>query len=240
MKKHHITDNILLSSVWLFWGITLVLFILDRHLLCLITGALSLLGLMLYFINIRTRIFHMFGKKQSESSPAPAPMPLPALSSEDKRPFAQADSNTGRRCTVIAKSTLFTGNIDVDGDIQVYGDVHGNVTVREGTVRVMHAGRVEGELNAPEIIIDGTVEGTCVAKSVDILEHGVLRGISRSCSLSIKRGGVFIGQSELLEIEESEASTSVVAFKNPLDDEDIDDDALLAGLEDNEPDYQTK
>ncbi|RDK97081.1 cytoskeletal protein CcmA (bactofilin family) [Enterobacillus tribolii] len=235
MKKHYLIDNILLSSVWLFWAVTLVFFINDRHLYCLISGALSLLGLMLYFFNIRTRFFHMFGRKQteSESAPAvPAAMPLSAISHDDKKPFASADNS--RRCTVIAKSTLFTGNIDVDGDIQVYGDVRGNVHVKEGTIRVMHAGRVEGELSAPEIIIDGTVEGTCEAKSIDILEHGILRGTRRSISFSIKRGGVFIGQSEQLKQEEE--PTSVVAFKTPVDD----DENLLGDEINDDVEYQVK
>ncbi|WP_162505634.1 hypothetical protein [Candidatus Arsenophonus triatominarum] len=46
------------------------------------------------------------------------------------------------------------------------------------------------------MIIDGLVDGACLGNNLDILEHGELRGISH---MSIKRGGIFIGQSEKIE-----------------------------------------
>lgn len=171
----------------------------------------------------------MFGKKTSSESKAGktasaaaetvAPelnMARAALSTDEKKPVLAEGGS--RRNTVIAKHSQFTGNIKVEGDVQVYGEVIGNIHVTEGTIRVMHAGRIEGELNAPEIIIDGTVEGTCNALSIDILEHGELRGISRSVNLAIKRGGVFVGQSEQIEKPqakaEKEAASRVVSIKS--------------------------
>lgn len=223
MKKPPLIDDILLGSVWLFWTGALFFFIKGHPRYCLITGVLALSGGMFYFFNIRMGFFYMFGRKQTESGSAqivPAPEPLSAMPREERKPA------TATECTVIARNTLFTGNIDMDGDIQIHGDVRGNVHVREGIIRVMPAGRVEGELCAPEIIIDGTVEGTCEAKSIDILEHGVLQGALRSISLSIRHGGVFIGQSEKLQQED--APTRIVAFKSLGDD----DETLPASTED--------
>lgn len=122
--------------------------------------------------------------------------------------------DTSLHCTVIAGGTEFTGNIEVEGDIQVHGKIFGNISVKEGTLHIMHAGRVEGILEAPEIIVDGSIEGTGIAHAIEILEHGELRGTIRCSSLSIRRGGVFIGQSEWSEALVDGDSSSVVAFKH--------------------------
>nr|WP_257720392.1 polymer-forming cytoskeletal protein [Candidatus Sodalis pierantonius] len=96
----------------------------------------------------------------------------------------------------MAKSAVFTGDIDIEGDIHIWGKITGNIRAKEGAIHVMHAGEVEGELLAPEIIIDGKVEGTCCATTLDILEHGELHGVSRCAGMTIQRGGQFVGQSE--------------------------------------------
>ncbi|HGJ5875653.1 MAG TPA: polymer-forming cytoskeletal protein [Arsenophonus sp.] len=101
--------------------------------------------------------------------------------------------------TIISAESFFKGNIPVAGDIQVWGHIKGNVTVTEGTIHIMQDGKIEGEIEAPNIIINGLVDGVCLANNLDILEHGELRGISRASHMSIKRGGIFIGQSEKIE-----------------------------------------
>lgn len=112
---------------------------------------------------------------------------------EDQESVSKADS---KRCTIIAKDTIINGNIKVSVDIHIHGEVIGNINTQEGSIRVMQSGHVNGELTAPTIIIDGQVDGVCCGKTIDILEHGKLKGISRCENLSIKQGGTFIGQSE--------------------------------------------
>lgn len=124
----------------------------------------------------------MFGKKM----PAQAPLP----------PAGAAPRLEKQRATLIAKSAVFTGDIDIEGDIHIWGKITGNIRVKEGAIHVMHAGQVDGELLAPEIIIDGKVDGTCCATTLDILEHGELHGVSRCAGMTIQRGGQFVGQSE--------------------------------------------
>ncbi|MFL9603575.1 polymer-forming cytoskeletal protein, partial [Aeromonas dhakensis] len=63
----------------------------------------------------------------------------------------------------------------------------------------------EGEVHAPEVELDGVLEGTCEATSVAILAHGRLQGICRGGTLSIQPGGVFLGPSQAL----GEAQTNV-------------------------------
>ncbi|MGP1932295.1 MAG: polymer-forming cytoskeletal protein, partial [Arsenophonus sp. ET-DL12-MAG3] len=68
-----------------------------------------------------------------------------------------------------------------------------------GTIYIMQCGKIEGEIEASNIIIDGLVDGVCFGNNLNILEHGTLQGISRVSHISIKSGGIFIGQSEKIE-----------------------------------------
>lgn len=49
------------------------------------------------------------------------------------------------------------------------------------------------------MIVDGCINGVCVSEHLEILEHGRLKGIVKGSNFSIKKGGVFIGQSEISE-----------------------------------------
>ncbi|MDC9593781.1 bactofilin family protein [Xenorhabdus sp. IM139775] len=152
----------------------------------------------------------MFGKKTTEAPAASSVTPIIGIKAEEKKlPEAETRPNT-----IIAKNSVFKGDIDMEGDIQVWGKVIGNIRVKGGAIRIMHAGKVEGELNAPEIIIDGHVEGTCCAETLDILEHGELRGISRCGSMSIRRGGLFVGQSEQVENKKKSDIERVISIRD--------------------------
>jgi len=103
---------------------------------------------------------------------------------------------TQKPSTVIAAETQFTGNISTRCDVQVRGLVLGNIVVETGCVRVMRSGKIEGDITAPQILLDGEVRGRCIAESVEILEHGRLDGIVQSGRFSIRTGGYFVGQAE--------------------------------------------
>ncbi|ELS7234284.1 polymer-forming cytoskeletal protein [Salmonella enterica] len=103
---------------------------------------------------------------------------------------------TTRRCTLLAAGTRVTGDLVVTGDCQVCGHVFGTVTLSDGVLRVMKGGRIDGDIQAPSVTVDGSIKGTCDADLVEILENGHLDGTCRSRQFSIVSGGVFTGQSE--------------------------------------------
>ncbi|MCC8367155.1 polymer-forming cytoskeletal protein [Xenorhabdus sp. PB61.4] len=197
MEKYRFSDNAFLYSLWLAWAITLGLYVYGNNIGCTITAILSFLALVFYFTNMKQRMKAMFGKKTEASAASPVTQITPPVQTEEKK----ISGTEARANTIVAKNSVFKGDIEMEGDIQIWGKIIGNIRVKGGAIRVMHAGKVEGELIAPEIIIDGHVEGTCCAETLDILEHGELRGISRCGSMSIRRGGLFIGQSEQVEKE---------------------------------------
>ncbi|MEN3258397.1 polymer-forming cytoskeletal protein [Sodalis endosymbiont of Spalangia cameroni] len=183
-------DGLWLNGAWTGWILALAAYLMDRTLLCAAAASAALGLLVLYFVKTRVENRNMFGKKMPAQTPLP-PEPAPAAA-----PAGASQRVEKQRATLIAKSAVFTGDIDIEGDIHIWGKITGNIRVKEGAIHVMHAGQVEGELLAPEIIIDGKVEGTCCATTLDILEHGELHGVSRCAGMTIQRGGQFVGQSE--------------------------------------------
>lgn len=118
--------------------------------------------------------------------------------------------------TYISIGSAFTGDINATGDIFINGSVTGCVTVTNGSITLMRSGKVEGDLIAPHIMIDGVISGRCEADTLEILEHGQLNGIASSSRFSIKSGGIFIGQSEF-SAEKTTTQEHAEAIRLPLE-----------------------
>lgn len=81
------------------------------------------------------------------------------LGSKEKGSFG-ASNNT----TLISRDTEVVGDIKFSGNLDVEGVVRGNIFAqsdggKEALVRVVDKGRVEGEIRAPSVIINGEVIG---------------------------------------------------------------------------------
>jgi cytoskeletal protein CcmA (bactofilin family) len=88
---------------------------------------------------------------------------------------------------VIARDVHLEGNIASSSPVYVYGSVRGDIDVKESLVNVMREGRVEGNINCQQLIIDGAVTGQCTGDAVDIAENGTLTGTLAYRTLSINR-----------------------------------------------------
>ncbi|MBU1332443.1 MAG: polymer-forming cytoskeletal protein [Gammaproteobacteria bacterium] len=63
------------------------------------------------------------------------------------------------KTSLIAAGAELSGSLCFQGAVQIDGRVSGNLLATDGMVRVSVEGRVEGELRAPHIVIDGEVVG---------------------------------------------------------------------------------
>lgn len=76
-------------------------------------------------------------------------------SSKDKGANAHYD-------TLISSKTEITGDVKFTGGLHIDGVIKGNVLADEGTgavVRISDKGKIEGEIHAPNVIINGQVVG---------------------------------------------------------------------------------
>ena len=73
---------------------------------------------------------------------------------------AQVDTLVGRN-TVVEGNMRFSGGLHVEGTIR--GNVYADDAERPSIVILNEGGRIEGEVNVPTVIINGTVEGDVYA-----------------------------------------------------------------------------
>jgi len=78
------------------------------------------------------------------------------------------------------------GNVHCAGVVKVAGTVIGDVSA-DGQVLVAKGGRVEGDVQAGEAVLNGEVIGPIVADRVEIQASAVIRGeITTSCFMITK------------------------------------------------------
>lgn len=206
-----------LVFLWMVWGVAIIVYI--RHPPTAVNSVFLLVAsvasgtLSLIYSGRKT----MFNKKKKGREPHDAqgtalsetimendihPTPCALLSGSQREIPAghehdvQYPPTPVNRCTVVAQGGHFRGEMVVTGDVHIYGHVEGLIRVTEGIVRIMKTGRVEGEVFAPFMTLDGEVLGLCESPRLDILEHGHMQGIIRTHALSIAPGGRFLGQSD--------------------------------------------
>lgn len=66
------------------------------------------------------------------------------------------------KTTLVSSDTVIKGDVRFSGVLDIEGLVQGNIVAQPGkdaVVRIVDKGRVEGEIRAPSIIINGVVQG---------------------------------------------------------------------------------
>ncbi|WPC69295.1 polymer-forming cytoskeletal protein [Aeromonas hydrophila] len=171
-----------LYFIWFCWGLALLLYVAGSA-----YYKLPIVPLLLMVLLLMVEKTKMFGRKRNESE------------------VVGAEITT----TVIAKGARFKGELQVEGNLDVYGQFVGTLQLNGGTVRIMEGGRIEGDVSAAHVIINGTLDGTCASSEVEILENGKMKGLFKGGSLSIRKGGQFVGQSQSQEEQKGESKGNV-------------------------------
>ncbi|WP_421184085.1 bactofilin family protein [Aeromonas hydrophila] len=171
-----------LYLIWFCWGLALLLYVAGSA-----YYKLPIVPLLLMVLLLMVEKTKMFGRKRNESEVVGA----------------------GSTTTVIAKGARFKGELQVEGNLDVYGQFVGTLQLNGGTVRIMEGGRIEGDVSAAHVIINGTLDGTCASSEVEILENGKMKGLFKGGSLSICKGGQFVGQSQSQEEQKGESKGNV-------------------------------
>lgn len=64
--------------------------------------------------------------------------------------------------TLIGKNSVLTGDLNFQGGLHIDGTIKGNVNAETGSdavVTISENGKVEGEIRAPRVVIDGALNG---------------------------------------------------------------------------------
>jgi cytoskeletal protein CcmA (bactofilin family) len=106
------------------------------------------------------------------------------------RPASRPSSGTP---SVIGTDLSITGNLESKGEIQIEGEVQGDI--HAGRIIVGERARVTGSLLADDIVIRGNVGGSVRGNSVTLQSNSRVEGDLFHKSLSIEQGAFFEGKS---------------------------------------------
>lgn len=105
--------------------------------------------------------------------------------------------------TLIGNGTTFKGDIVVTKSLRVDGVLIGNIKEAANVV-VGETAKVQGNINANYVVIDGIVEGNITAtECIELLNKSKVTGDLTTTILSINEGAIFKGKSLMIEKEES-------------------------------------
>ena len=68
--------------------------------------------------------------------------------------------------TLIGQNTRMTGDVEFAGGLHIDGVVNGNIVANQSTqcvLRISDKGLVEGNVNVPHVVLNGTVKGDVIA-----------------------------------------------------------------------------
>ena len=105
---------------------------------------------------------------------------------------APASTKSGDKLSVISRGLKVVGNVISEDDIQVDGQVEGDI---KGTsVSISANAQVNGSLSAQTVTVDGSVNGEITAERVKISSAGRVKGDIHYRTLAVEEGGILDGQ----------------------------------------------
>jgi cytoskeletal protein CcmA (bactofilin family) len=120
--------------------------------------------------------------------------------------FRKQSKPQGQIDTLIGSSTRIEGNVLFSGGLRIDGAVRGNVSAlpeQPGTVVLSEHARVDGEVQAAHIVVNGTINGPVHAgETLELQPSARVRGDVHYKSLEIHHGAVVEGK--LAHHEDSE------------------------------------
>ena len=98
----------------------------------------------------------------------------------------------------IGQSIIFKGELSGDEDLEIEGQVDGNVNLQNHQLTVGANGRLKAEVQAKSIIVIGQVIGNLSAtERIEIQATGVVEGDLRAPRLNVQEGAVLNGSIDM-------------------------------------------
>jgi cytoskeletal protein CcmA (bactofilin family) len=137
----------------------------------------------------------MFNKRDQQDEARPQPSTREPMA-EPARPAA-GGARTGQPA-VIGPSIEIDGKLKGDEDLVVEGSVKGTVMLKQHTLTVGSHGRLEAEVYAHSILVDGTVQGDLYASErISIRKSARVEGNILSPRISLEDGAKFRGSIDM-------------------------------------------
>lgn len=121
--------------------------------------------------------------------------------------------------TLIAAGTHVVGDVHFSGNLEVEGQVTGNIVAEEDSsarVRILPEGRVIGDVRVPVVVINGHIEGNIYSSTqVELADKAVVEGNLHYLLIEIEKGAQMNGN--FVHQKASEESNKVVVLEKVTD-----------------------
>ncbi|MAG30787.1 MAG: cell shape determination protein CcmA [Deltaproteobacteria bacterium] len=98
----------------------------------------------------------------------------------------------------IGQSIVFKGELTGDEDLEIDGQVDGNVDLANHQITIGANGRLKAEVNAKSIIVIGQITGNLSAtERIEVQATGIVQGDVRAPRLNVQEGAVLNGSIDM-------------------------------------------
>jgi cytoskeletal protein CcmA (bactofilin family) len=150
----------------------------------------------------------MWKRKEEREESVNNPVTEPAREPAKEVPAVSTTPSSGRSeswsdspkgaVASIGKSVVIRGELSGSEDLYIDGQVEGTIELREHHLTVGPNGRVQANVNAKEVVIQGTVKGNAKAiDRVEIRKSGSLTGDIVAARVVIEDGAFFKGSIDI-------------------------------------------
>jgi cytoskeletal protein CcmA (bactofilin family) len=117
-----------------------------------------------------------------------------------KREEDFVSTRPGEVHTLLGKGSEFEGKLTFEGQVRIDGKFNGQIVTKDVLV-IGDGARVQAEIQAGTVIINGTVEGNVRATQlIELKQPGRVKGNLETPSLSMDRGVIFEGSLKMENI----------------------------------------
>lgn len=132
---------------------------------------------------------------------------------------------TGNFDTLISSRTTLRGDVHFSGGLHVDGHIRGKVLAEEGSdavLRISEVGEITGDISAPHVIINGTVNGDVYSTAhLELAEKAAINGNVYYNLIQMAMGSSVNGNL----VHQREPSGLLTRDSGPVDDVLADEDA---------------
>jgi cytoskeletal protein CcmA (bactofilin family) len=112
----------------------------------------------------------------------------------------------------IGQSIVFKGELSGDEDLEIDGQVEGNVQLENHQLTIGPNGHLKAEVNAKSIIVIGRVKGNLIASErIEIQASGVVEGDVQAPRLNVQEGAVLNGSINMTTSARTDSKQSSAA-----------------------------